>query len=104
MAEFKESLKAPFPFIPDPEAKLTELYDVKTPVLKLANRYTFVIGEDRKVLKVESGKDAIDPNGAIVSCPLRKPKADADAAVKEAGKAAEPGKSPDAGKSPDTKK
>ena len=77
MAKFKESLKAQFPFIPDPDAKLTNLYEVKTPVLKLANRYTFVIGEDRKVLKVESGKDAIDPNGAIVSCPIRKPKADA---------------------------
>ena len=77
MAKFKESLKAQFPFIPDPDAKLTNLYEVKTPVLKLANRYTFVIGEDRKILKVESGKDAIDPNGAIVSCPIRKPKADA---------------------------
>lgn len=84
MAKFKESLKAQFPFVPDPDAKLTSLYEVKTPVLKLANRYTFVIGEDRKVLKVESGKDAIDPNGAIVACPIRKPKA--DAAVKEAGK------------------
>ena len=99
MAKFKESLKAPFPFIPDPDAKLTNLYEVKTPVLKLANRYTFVIGEDRKVLKVESGKDAIDPNGAIVSCPIRKPKADGvDAAGKDAGKA------PDAGKGPDAKK
>jgi len=77
LAKFKESLKAQFPFIPDPDAKLTNLYEVKTPVLKLANRYTFVIGEDRKILKVESGKDAIDPNGAIVSCPIRKPKADA---------------------------
>jgi alkyl hydroperoxide reductase subunit AhpC len=88
LAKFKESLKAQFPFVPDPEAKLTNLYEVKTPVLKLANRYTFVIGEGRKVLKVESGKDAIDPNGAIVACPLRKPKAarEADAVVEEAGK------------------
>ncbi len=97
MAKFKESLKAQFPFIPDPDAKLTNLYDVKTPVLKLANRYTFVIGEDRKVLKVESGKDAIDPSGAIVSCPIRKPTADVDAA-KEAGKGADAGKGPDAKK------
>ena len=77
MGKFKESLKAQFPFIPDPDAKLTNLYEVKTPVLKLANRYTFVIGEGRKILKVETGKDAIDPNGAIVACPLRKPKPDA---------------------------
>ncbi len=94
MARFKESLKAPFPFVPDPDAKLTNLYDVKTPVLKLSNRYTFVIGEERKILKVESGKDAIDPNGAIVACPLRKPKAaekQVESEVKEAGKAAPAG-------------
>ena len=48
--------------------------DVKVPVMSLANRYTFVIGEDRKVLKVESGSDAIDPEGAIVACPIRRPK------------------------------
>jgi peroxiredoxin len=72
LAKFKESLKAPFSFVPDPEAKLATLYDVKAPVLTLANRYTFVIGEDLKVVKVESGKDAIDPNGAITSCPVRK--------------------------------
>ena len=91
MARFKESLKAPFPFVPDPDAKLTNLYDVKTPVLTLSNRYTFVIGEERKVLKVESGKDAIDPNGAIVACPLRKPKAaekQVESEAKEAEKAA----------------
>ena len=84
MAKFKESLKAQFPFIPDPDAKLTNLYDVKTPVLKLANRYTFVIGEERKVLKVDEGKDAIDPKAAIAACPLRKK---ADAAAKDAAKA-----------------
>jgi peroxiredoxin len=91
LARFKESLKAPFPFVPDPDAKLTNLYDVKTPVLTLSNRYTFVIGEERKILKVESGKDAIDPNGAIVACPLRKPKAaekQVESEVKEAEKAA----------------
>ena len=93
MARFKESLKAPFPFVSDPDAKLTNLYDVKTPVLTLSNRYTFVIGEERKILKVESGKDAIDPNGAIVACPMRKPKAaekQVESEVKEAGKVAPP--------------
>lgn len=80
LVKFKDSLKAPFAFIPDPDATLTSLYDVKMPVMKLANRYTFVIGEDRKILKVDSGKDAIDVNGAIASCPLRKK---ADAAAKD---------------------
>jgi hypothetical protein len=57
--------------------------------MNLANRYTFVFGEDRKVLKVDEGKDAIDPKGAIASCPLRKK---ADAAAKDATKAATPAK------------
>jgi peroxiredoxin len=73
LARFKAELKAPFPFIPDPEGKVVEAYGVKMPLLSIAKRYTFVIGEGRKILKVETGSDAIDPNGAIVSCPLRKP-------------------------------
>lgn len=72
LVRFKESLKAPFAFIPDTDAKLTTLYDVKMPVLSVANRYTFVIDEERKIVKVESGKDAIDPSGAITSCPIHK--------------------------------
>ena len=73
--KFKASLKAPFPFIADDEGAIVKLYDVKTPVISLAQRYTFVVGQDGKILKVESGSDAIDPNAAIVSCPLKKPAA-----------------------------
>lgn len=61
---------------------------MKLPVLSLANRYTFVIGEGRKILKVESGKDAVEPQGAIAACPLRK----------HAPKAAPGGSTPPAGK------
>lgn len=75
LARFKAELKAPFPFISDPEGKVVAAFDVKMPVLSLAKRYTFIVGEGRKILKVESGNDAIDPNGAIVACPLRKPEA-----------------------------
>jgi peroxiredoxin Q/BCP len=73
LVRFKTELKAPFPFVPDPEGKLVKLFDVKMPVMAVANRTTFVIGEGRKVLQVESGKDAVDPSGAIAACPLRKP-------------------------------
>jgi peroxiredoxin len=72
LAKFKKSLNAPFPFIADPEGKLTRLYQVKTPVVGLALRYTFVVGEGRKILKVDHGKDSIDPSSAIVSCDLSK--------------------------------
>ncbi|XXF77039.1 peroxiredoxin [Myxococcaceae bacterium GXIMD 01537] len=72
MARFKADLKAPFAFIPDPDGQLVKLFDVKAPVVSFSKRYTFVIGEDRKVLKVESGGDAVNPEGAIAACPLRK--------------------------------
>ncbi|GMT98478.1 hypothetical protein KH5H1_25970 [Corallococcus caeni] len=72
LTRFKTELKAPFAFIPDPDGKVVGAYDVKMPVLTVSKRYTFVVGEDRKVLKVDEGKDAIDPTGAIVACPLRK--------------------------------
>ncbi|MBL0699151.1 peroxiredoxin [Comamonas sp. JC664] len=73
LARFKADLNAPFAFIPDPEGHIVTAYDVKMPMVSVPKRYTFVVGEDRKILKVESGSDAIDPNGAIVACPLRKP-------------------------------
>ena len=73
LARFKAELKAPFAFIPDPEGHLVKLFDVKTPVVAFAKRYTFVIGEDRKILKVESGGDAINPEGAVAACPIRRP-------------------------------
>jgi peroxiredoxin Q/BCP len=79
LKKFKESLKAPFAFVPDPDGKVVNAFDVKTPVVSFAQRYSFVIGEGRKILKVESGKDAIDPEGTIVACPLRKPDKKPDA-------------------------
>jgi len=74
MKKFKAELKAPFSFVPDPEKKLVELYDVKMPAVPYANRVTFVIAEDGKVKDIKSGGDAIDPGGSIQACPLHKPK------------------------------
>lgn len=71
-AKFKQSLNAPFPFVPDPEGELIRLYKVKTPMVNYALRFTFVVGPGRKVLKVEHGKDSLDPSTAIVSCDLSK--------------------------------
>ena len=71
MTKFKASLGAPFTFVPDPEGKLVRLFDVKMPLLSMPRRYTFVIGEGRRVLKVEAGSDAADPLGAIGACSLK---------------------------------
>ena len=75
LRRFKASLNAPFPFIADPDGKLVNAYDVKTPVLGFAQRFTFVIGEDRRVIRVDTGADAIDASKAVTSCPIRKNKA-----------------------------
>jgi hypothetical protein len=37
-----------------------------------AGRVTFVIDKEGKVVKVLEGKDALDPNPALVACPLHK--------------------------------
>ena len=74
LKKFKAELKAPYSFIADPEGKIVALYDVKMPAMPIANRMSFVVGEDRKILKVQSGKDALDPAEAIAACPLRKKK------------------------------
>jgi len=81
--KFKESLSAKFTFVPDPESKLINAFDVKMPVLSMAQRFTFVVGEGRKVLKVQSGSDAIDASAAVAACPLRKKDAEAAGAEKK---------------------
>ncbi len=79
LRKFKAELKAPFAFISDEEGKLVKAFDVKTPILSLAQRYTFVVGPGRKILSVTSGKDAVDPSAAVAACPLRKPASSPDA-------------------------
>ncbi|MBF5045219.1 peroxiredoxin [Aggregicoccus sp. 17bor-14] len=71
MRRFKQELGAPFTFVPDPEGELVRRFGVKMPLIPVPRRYTFVLGEGRRVLKVEAGKDAADPGGAIGACPLR---------------------------------
>lgn len=72
LAKFKASLKAPFPFVPDPTGEIVKRFGVKTPIVNLALRYTFVVGEGRRIIRVDHGKDAVDPETAIVSCDLSK--------------------------------
>jgi thioredoxin-dependent peroxiredoxin len=75
LKKFKTELKAPFAFIPDPEGKIVALYDVKMPAISVPKRYSFVVGQDLKIVKVQSGPDAINPEGAIAACPVGKKKA-----------------------------
>lgn len=64
---------ARFALIPDVGGNLSKLYGAKIPLLKLSSRVTYVIGPDRRVLAIFSGKHAIDPSGAIEACALARP-------------------------------
>ena len=64
-AAFRESVGAPFPFLADPQATLTKLFRNKVPILNMARRTTFVIGPERKILRIDRGRRAIDPHAAI---------------------------------------
>jgi peroxiredoxin len=70
MKKFKAKIGASFPFIPDPQDKLVKLFGVKMPVVSLAKRYSFVIGPQRKIIRVDSGNDALNPDTAIAACPI----------------------------------
>lgn len=73
--KFKESLKAPYHFVPDEKGELVKAYDVKTPLVNYAKRTTFVVGPGRKVLAKQEGSDAIDPTGAVAACSIKPPEA-----------------------------
>jgi peroxiredoxin len=69
-ARFRKEIGAPFAFIADSNAELIKLFGIKTPLIKLAKRTTFVIGEGRKIVHVDSGRSAIDPSGALEACSI----------------------------------
>lgn len=69
-ASFRRALGAQFSFIADPGAELISLFDVKTPLVKLAKRTTFVIGRERKILHIDRGRNAVNTDGAAEACAL----------------------------------
>jgi thioredoxin-dependent peroxiredoxin len=76
LARFREELGAPYTFIADPKGEIASRYGARARSGR-AERKTFVIGQDGKVAKVQSGLAALEPKGAIEACPLRRPKPDA---------------------------
>ena len=64
--KFAESLKLPFPLLADPEGVAATAFGVKGD--GYAQRVTFVIDKDGKVVRVIEGRDALDPAGALAAC------------------------------------
>jgi peroxiredoxin Q/BCP len=71
LARFKKELGADFTFLPDPDGRISRLFGVAKEGSRTADRKNFVVGEERKILAVESGMFAIDPDDAIAACPMR---------------------------------
>lgn len=69
---FKEKYALPYPLLSDEGGKVAKQYGGTIPVVGLANRATFVIAQDGTVKEIVTGNAAIDPAGAITSCPVHK--------------------------------
>lgn len=71
LTRFKASVGGEgYRFVADPDAELARLYEAKMPLVKVANRKTFVIGTDGRILAILSGSDALDPAPALDACPI----------------------------------
>lgn len=69
--KFRDENQLPFPLLSDAGGKVAKKYGGTVPLLGLAHRTTFVIGQDGVIKEIVSGGDAINPAGAVAACPLR---------------------------------
>jgi peroxiredoxin len=71
---WSKELSATFPMLSDYKRVVTKQYGVLNEQSFLANRTTFVIDMDGKIISIEEGNSAIDPTGAVTACSrLKKP-------------------------------
>jgi peroxiredoxin len=67
--EFAEKVKATFPFLSDfSKREVSKAYGVLIEPAGMANRATFVLDADGKILSIEEGRSAVDPTGAVTAC------------------------------------
>ena len=72
LKKFKAEFKLPFLLLSDSEGKVADQYGGRVPLLGFANRVSFVVGEDGRVVEIVSGSGAIDPTTAVAACPIHK--------------------------------
>ncbi len=68
--KFKETYKLPYPLLSDAHGEVAKRYGGTYPVVGLAHRATYVVAQDGTIKEVVTGDAAIDPAGAITSCPI----------------------------------
>jgi thioredoxin-dependent peroxiredoxin len=66
--EFAKQTGADFPLLSDPKGEVAIPYGVWNKERSFANRATFVIDEQGKIVQIELGSSAIDVNGALSAC------------------------------------
>ena len=65
---WSKELNATFPMLSDYKRVVMRQYGVLNEQNFLANRTTFVIDTDGKIVSIEEGNSAIDPTGAVTAC------------------------------------
>jgi thioredoxin-dependent peroxiredoxin len=68
LGHWKKELNVQFPMLSDHMRKVSEQYGVLIPQLGIANRVTFVIDTEGKIVDIQEGKSALDPTGAETTC------------------------------------
>jgi peroxiredoxin Q/BCP len=68
--KFRDENQLPFPLLSDEGGKVAKQYGGTVALIGMANRATFVVGQDGIVKEIVTGSDAINPAGAIAACPL----------------------------------
>jgi thioredoxin-dependent peroxiredoxin len=67
--EFAKQVNASFPLLSDfSKREVATAYGVLIPNLGMANRATFVVDKEGKIIHIEEGSVAIDPTGAETAC------------------------------------
>ena|SRR6266478_3251804 len=67
--KFAEEVKATFPFLSDfSKREVSKAYGVLIEPAGMANRATFVIDPEGKIINIEEGVAALDPTGAATAC------------------------------------
>lgn len=67
--KFAEEVKATFPFLSDfAKREVSKAYGVLVEAAGVANRATFVIDAEGKIINIEEGSAALDPTGAVTAC------------------------------------
>ena len=61
-------LKLEFPLASDHMREVAQKYGILIPNMGLANRTTFVVDTEGKIVHIDEGSAAIDPSGAEMAC------------------------------------